>query len=183
MAVFDLWLLRLRNLLLKSDAGVRLFRPIRWVLLRLAPYTPPRAEIPPERARAFVKVEIRPSTVRGAGQGLFALERIEAGVTIGEYTGDVVDSRWRAMRLRDRSYLAPTCDTAFFIDALRRPEVMMRYLCHHPRKEKRNAQFMDQGIRKFVVTTRPVDPGEELFIGYGDTYWRMMGISPGEDKV
>lgn len=182
MTFSDLWWLRLRNQLLKSDAGIWLFRGIRWVVPRIAPYTPPRAEIPPERARACVMVEIRPSTVHGAGQGIFALERIAAGVTIGEYTGDVVDSMWRAMRLRDRSYLALTCDAAISIDALRRPEVMMRYICHHPRKGKCNVQFVDQGVRKFVVTTRPVDPGEEFFIDYGDTYWRLKGIRPDESK-
>lgn len=182
MTFSDLWLLRLRNVLFKSSAGIIVFRGIRWVLTRLIPYTPPPAEIPAERARAFVTVEIRPSTVPGAGQGLFALERVEAGVTIGEYMGDIVDSFWRLMRSRDRSYQIPTCDPAVTLDALRRPEVMMRYICHHPRKGKHNVQFVDQGVRKFVVTTRPVDPGEEFFVDYGETYWRLMGITPDGSK-
>jgi hypothetical protein len=145
---------------------------------RLTPYTPPRSEIPPERARAFVKVEVRPSTISGAGQGLFALERIEARVTIGEYTGDIVDSVSKVLRLRDKAYVALTADPAICIDALRRPEVMMRYICHHPQQEKRNVHFRNQGSRKFVETTRPVDPGDELFTDYSDIYWRLTGMTP-----
>jgi hypothetical protein len=178
LGAFDLILKGLISLLLKSNAGTYFWRFVRWAVPRVAPYTPPRTEIPPVPARAFVKVEIRPSTIPGAGQGLFALERIEAGVTVGEYTGDIVNSVFKALRLRNRDYLANTSNPAISIDALRRPEAMMRYVNHHPREEKRNVRFRDEGCRKFYETTRSVDPGEELLTNYGDLYWRLRGITP-----
>ena len=178
MTIFNRILDRLRRFLIKSSAGIQLWRFVRWAVSRVAPYTPPRTEIPPARARAFVKVEVRPSTIPGAGQGLFAMERIEAGVTIGEYSGDIIDSVFKVLRLRDKDYVARTSDPSICIDALRRPEVMMRYICHHPKEQKRNVKFRDDGSRKFVETTQPVDPDEELLTDYSDVYWRLRGITP-----
>jgi hypothetical protein len=106
------------------------------------------------------------------------MERIDVSVTIGEYTGDIVDSVFKCLRLRDRDYVAFTGDPAICVDALRRPEVMMRYVNHHPKKEMRNVRVRNEGSRRFYEATRPVDPGEELFTSYGDIYWRVRGITP-----
>ena len=178
MMTIDRILEGLRWRLWKSDAGIYVWRFVHWPVSRVAPYTPPRTQIPPERARAFVKVEVRPSTIPGAGQGLFASEQIEAGVTIGEYMGDIVDSVFKLLRLRDIDYLALTDDPRIFIDPLHQPEVTMRYICHHPKEEKRNVRFRSEGTRKFVETTRLIDPGEELLTDYGNIYWRLRGITP-----
>jgi hypothetical protein len=181
MKIADRVLERMRRFLLKSDAGIQQLRFLRWAVPRVMPYTPPRADISLERARAFVKAEVRPSRIPGAGQGLFALERVEAGVTIGEYAGDIVDSVFKALRLRDKDYVALTDDPAISIDPFRRPEVMMRYICHHPKAERRNVQYINEGSRKFVRTTRVVEPGEEFFTDYGEAYWRLRGLTPRGD--
>jgi len=163
---------------LEHDAGIYLWRFARWIVPLIAPYIPPRTEIPPERVRAFVEVEVRPSVVPGAGKGLFALERIEAGVTIGEYTGDIIHSLIKGLRLPNKDYIALTSNPAISIDALRRPEVMMRYINHHPQEEKRNVRYRSEGTRKFVETIRVVDQDEELFADYSDIYRRLRGITP-----
>ena len=49
-------------------------------------------------------VEVRPSRVRGAGDGLFATRTFEAGEMLGEYYGQVL-SLWQAMNLENRDYL------------------------------------------------------------------------------
>lgn len=178
MTIYDRILVRLSRILLKSAAGIYMWRCIRWSVPRIAPYTPPRTEIPPERARAFVKVEVRPSRIPGAGLGLFALEGIEAGITIGEYTGDIIDSVFKVLRLRDKDYVALTSNPAICIDPSRRPEVMMRYICHHPKEEKRNVRYINIGSRKFVESTRRIDSGEEFLTDYSDMYWRLRDITP-----
>ncbi|MBI5101578.1 MAG: hypothetical protein HZB33_07085 [Nitrospirae bacterium] len=178
MNTLDRILEGLRWRLWESTPGIFLWHALGWVASRIAPYTPPRAEIPEERARAFVRVEVRPSTIPGAGQGLFSMERIEAGVRIGEYTGDIVHGVFNVLRLRDKDFVARTADPSVCIDALRRPEVMTRYICHHPGEGKRNVRFRNEGSRKFVETTRAVHPGEELLADYGDMYWRLKGVTP-----
>ena len=49
-------------------------------------------------------VEVRPSRIRGAGEGLFASRTFEAGEELGEYYGQVL-SLWQAMNLQNRDYL------------------------------------------------------------------------------
>jgi len=178
MTIFDPTFERLRRYLLKCDAGIHLWRFAGWAVARIAPYTPPRSEIPPERACAFVKVEVRLSTIPEAGHGLFALEEVEAGVRIGEYAGDMVDSVFKVLRLPNKEYVASTGDPFLCIDPSHRPEVMMRYICHHPDKEKRNVRFVDVGPRKFVESTRRIASGEEFLTDYSDLYWRLRGITP-----
>ncbi len=179
MKLIDRILLGLFKRLWSSNniVGIYLYRFAQWLISSVAPYVPPRAEIPSERANAFVKVAVQSSTIPDAGLGLFSLERVDAGVTIGEYTGDVIDSAFNVVRLRNIDYVAST-GGASWVDAIHRPEVKMRYICHHPKKEKRNVQFRDEGSRKFVETIRPINVGEEIFLDYGDLYWRLRGITP-----
>lgn len=169
---------RLRAILFRSDAGITVWRLLGQAASRLAPYDPPRAELTPERTRAFVPVEVRESSVPGAGLGLFSRERIAEGVVVGEYTGDVVDSWLRLLRTRNRDYVILTDVSGIAIDAARRPEVEMRYICHHPRPERRNVRYRTEGPRAFVVTTRVVEAGEELLTDYGPDYWRLRRIVP-----
>jgi uncharacterized protein len=180
MTFTDWVFLRLRSFLLRSDVGRRFFRFLRWFFSLVAPYTPPRATIPPDRANAYVKVDVRPSTIPGAGQGLFALEPIDVGVLIGEYVGDVVTSVLKAMRLRNKDYLFSTSTPSVMIDGSNRLEAMMRYICHHPRAEKRNVQFLIEGKHVFVKTIRPVFPEDEFFADYGGLYWQVRGVVPRE---
>jgi len=180
LALLDRPLLAVRSALIRTGAGTYLLRAVYRVVPKLCPCTPPTCEVPPWRARARVAVEVRPSTLQGAGQGLFALECIEPGEVVGEYVGDVIDSVTKAFRLRDRRYLACTGDPRVRIDALRHPEVVLRYVCHHPRAERRNVRFRPEGTRVWVEATRRVEPGEELFMDYGDSYWRLMGVEPSD---
>jgi hypothetical protein len=179
MNSLDRFLSRVIWRLTQSEIGIAALRVIRWTAPRVAPYSPPRAEIPPERMAAFVPVEIRPSTIVGAGLGVFAVEPIAAGVTIGEYTGDIVDSVLRSLRLPNKDYLARTGEGSIYIDSSNRPEAVMRYVNHHPNAERRSVEFRNDGRRKFLVTTRAVAAGEELFVDYDWLYWKLRGITPG----
>jgi hypothetical protein len=152
MRLADRVLERVRRRLLKSEIGIVQLRFLRWAIARVAPYTPLPADIPPERARAYVKVEVKPSRIPGAGHGLFALERVEARVVIGEYAGDIVDSVFKVFRLRNKDHVALTDDPSIALDPSRRPEVMMRYICHHPDAARRNVQYINEGSRKYVRT-------------------------------
>ncbi len=110
--------------------------------------------------------------------GLFAEERVGHGVTIGEYSGDVVDSLVKWLRLRNAEYLALTEDRSISIDGRRHPEMLMRYVNHHPSEKAVNIRFRSEGTRVFLETTKPVGAGEEFFADYGDMYWLLLGIMP-----
>lgn len=178
MTRLDEFLLGAGQRLLASRIGAKLVRGAHRTLSRIAPYTPARVEIPPERAHAFVKVDVRPSGIPGAGLGLFAGEHVDAGVLIGEYAGDVVESVFKVLRLRNLAYVAIDEE---YIDTSMHPEAAMRYVCHHPRPERQNVEFSSEDGRLFLRTTKPVQSGEEFFVDYGYVYWAMHGIEPASD--
>lgn len=176
MNAIDRALLWAGERLLRSRAGAAVVRGLHVALSRIAPFTPASGAIAPERARARASVEIRPSTISSAGLGLFALAPVEEDVIIGEYVGDTVASLFQILRLRDLSYLA-LGEPA--IDAANHPEVMMRYVCHHPSPEKCNVEFWrDDECRVYFRTTKAVAAGDEFFIDYGGMFWAIQGVDP-----
>lgn len=181
MALMDRPLLGLRAVLIRSRPGTLVLRAIYRGVSRIAPYAPRPSRIPPDRLESRVPVEVRPSSISGAGLGVFALEPIEAGVLLGEYAGDAIDTVARSFRLRDRDYLVCTADPRVRLDALRHPEVVYRHVCHHPQEARRNVRFRPEGLRVFVESTRRIEAGEELFADYGGSYWRVKGVDPRSD--
>ena len=172
-------LARVTEQLLDSRAGLTMLRVLGAVLSRVAPYRPVRRELPPELTASRVAVKVATSTLPGAGLGLFAAEDIPSNTVIGEFCGDIVPSILKAMRMKERRYLARKKGGAY-IDSANHPEVMMRYICHHPRSERRNCELElpTELERRTVRTTRAVVAGEELFCDYGSAYWKAVGIEP-----
>jgi hypothetical protein len=174
----DLLLAKLGHSLLRSRSGATVLRGVRFALTRVAPYVPPRVELPEERVRARVAVEVRPSTIPGGGLGLFATEVIEAGTVIGEYMGDPIGSVLNLLRIRDITHMVG--NQLGFFDTSRHPEVTMRYICGHPSPAKQNVTF-DYDERILVRASRRIEAGEELLALYEEPYWRLMGITPRGD--
>jgi hypothetical protein len=157
----------------RSDRGIAVLRAMRWVLAGLFPYTPAHTPLPLERTRAYVPVAVRDSTITGAGQGLFVLQSVAAGTVIGEYCGDAIDSVWQWLRLRNLDYVARTANPSVRIDAAAHPEAHVRYINHSADPRARSVRFESRATRKFCVATRDIAAGEELFIDYGDFYWKI----------
>jgi hypothetical protein len=156
--------------------GIPLLRFIRGSAARLLPFTPlPGSEL--VSTGEHVPVSIGESTVPGAGQGLFATNEIVAGTRIGEYTGEIVDSAWHWLRLPNKDYLMTTAETNVFVDAARQPQALMRYVNDHFDPSKINSCRVAEGRRVYYHATRNIAAGEELFVSYGELYWRLRGKS------
>lgn len=147
-------------------------------LSTLVPYRPPVRRIEADRLKALVPSEVRPSTIPAAGLGLFALEPVGPGVTIGEYLGDLILSFGKVLRVRDFRYLAMWEQLDGAIDAAAHPEMMMRYVNHHPDQGKVNVRFRADGHRVFLETTATVGAGAEFFAHYSELYWRLLKQAP-----
>lgn len=107
------------------------------------------------------------STIPGAGFGLFAGERIKKGQNISRYWGRVVD-----MNESDNSsvYLLDLEDGRG-IDAIDSMDCPARY-ANDARGEGNNAQFVhSSGVYIYMVATRDIEEGEEIFVDYGPDYW------------
>ncbi len=122
-----------------------------------------------------VKVEVRASTIPGAGDGLFALEDVPEGAEVGKYVGDVYgEERGKKMRPEDRVYFMRLGGTPLvFVDAGPHRNVLLRFV-NDARDPERNNLRWDKAPHQgwaCAVTTRAVHAGEEFFAPYGLWYW------------
>ena len=128
-------------------------------------------------------VEVRPSLIRGGGDGLFAAADFKAGAWLGEYRGRVL-SLLQATRLADRDYLMGGFGPNAHVDARFAMAAPGRYVNDHFDKSRLNARF-DKDKAKRVATliaTRDICRGEEIYASYGESYWRARGIDPETGK-
>jgi hypothetical protein len=178
LSLTDRVLLRVYWTLISSDPGIRWLRRIHGVMSTVAPFVPPRADLRPDQTATLVPTEVRPSTIPGAGKGLFALAAVPKGTLIGEYCGDLIETMLQRLRLKDWTYVASTRDPVICVDAQHRPEMLVRYMNHHFDPARRNTDMCwppELGERRFMVATRDIEAGEELFYDYGDVYWKLLG--------
>jgi hypothetical protein len=120
---------------------------------------------------AEAPVEARPSGVPGAGMGLWAARALAAGQDVCEYSGrELTLAQTRG--LRERTYLkAVTLD--LHIDGTTGGPA--RLINDHVDASQHNVKFERRGRRMWVVATRDVAEGEELFINYGRGHWLFVG--------
>lgn len=122
-----------------------------------------------------------PSQVPEAGLGLFFKPKdtnkcICQGETICYYWGHVHNFR-SAKQLRNRSYLMLVQGHAL-VDPGPLLFIKARYINDPCNELLYNVQFSPEQNRSAVIATRDIEPGEELFVAYGDAYWTQQPFSP-----
>lgn len=124
-------------------------------------------------------VAVAQSTIAGAGNGLFATRDFAAGETLATYYGEVLSFAKMALR-ENRDYIMGGFGLNCFIDAAQQLDCPARYIndCFEP--SKINARFLKVASerRAYVIATRPLAAGEEVFASYGEEYWKPRGIDP-----
>ena len=123
-------------------------------------------------------LEVRASTVPGAGRGLFAARHFARGSLLCVYRGTTV-SLVEAIRRKEAGehgdYVMGGFGANVRIDAGGHPEVLARYinddLSELPRH---NVKFVKLKAHKcaLVLALRDIEAGEELFAFYGEGYWK-----------
>jgi SET domain-containing protein len=123
------------------------------------------------------QLEIRESTIPGAGMGLFTKEAIPKGATITEYTGRI--RKWKDVENEDNNYYILYVTRNHVIDCNRRKSTLARYINDAKGLKKikginNNTEFRRQGLRIFVEAIKKIPAGSELFVGYGKEYWDVI---------
>jgi SET domain len=116
-------------------------------------------------------VQVRPSRIPNAGQGLFVTQAVQQGAVVCEYRG-VIWPNATAWRLKDKSYLTKLGDGKY-VDALHCHNVLARYINDCRCKSGYNVVFCKDAVQEKadVVALRNIQPGEELYADYGRFYW------------
>eukprot|EP00658_Telonema_sp_P-2_P037877 TRINITY_DN27220_c0_g1_i3.p1 TRINITY_DN27220_c0_g1~~TRINITY_DN27220_c0_g1_i3.p1 ORF type:complete len:363 (+),score=72.74 TRINITY_DN27220_c0_g1_i3:56-1144(+) len=123
-------------------------------------------------------VEVRASSVEGAGKGLFASRSWDKGDLLGYYYGNVLCSAQAAqMACDDKRYLLRAGPNVY-IDAAD-SDCVARYM-NDPRGSAlvANVAFDKQPSRQRagVYCIKQITKGDEVLVSYGAGYWRGMDL-------
>lgn len=126
---------------------------------------------------------IAESTLAGAGKGLFTDALIKRGEQIVEYTGDIIT--WKECERRNNEMKEGIGAYYFYvsakkcIDAQYHLDSMARY-CNDANGFtkipgiKNNARFEIIKGKVFIIASRNLQPGVEIFVPYGKEYWQTL---------
>ncbi len=114
--------------------------------------------------------EIRPSTIPGAGLGLFAKVAIELEDTIGFYTGEVITEEELCAGKYSGSHYILWVSSQHIIVGEGDKANYTRYINH---SEESNAYLVVSTRWKTarLECVRPIKPGDEIFFSYGEQFW------------
>ena len=120
-------------------------------------------------------VEVRPSTIKGAGDGLFALRQFVTGEVLGDYSGERRNFLW--MLQNENTGYVMCFGLNDYVDACVAFDCPGRYV-NDTFDGRRNARFVRASGRAQVVAITPISAGQEIFAAYGDQYWESRGVNP-----
>lgn len=120
-------------------------------------------------------LEVRESTIHGAGMGLFTKEYIPKGTRVVEYKGKVTS--WKEADHKDglNPYLFYV-KRSHVIDTLHHKKSLARYANDAKGLKKikgitNNCKFVIDGLCVFLETEKNIPAGSEILVGYGKEYW------------
>ena len=118
-------------------------------------------------------LQLKKSTIRGAGRGLYAKRAFRDGETIGKYKGETMSHRTFDRQIPESDY-GLLLKKNVVIDAKNTQSCLARNINDaHGTTKTINARFVknfrNQTAR--VVATRPIQRLKEIFISYGPAYW------------
>lgn len=115
--------------------------------------------------------EVRASTVKAAGKGLFARTPISSGESLGFFTGKILTDR-QAERVapRLRKYLVPVCKDHVILG-----DTKLRFINHSYRPNVRML-YSNRWKTARLEAIRRIRPGEEIFVEYDPEFMRKMGM-------
>lgn len=124
-------------------------------------------------------VEVRRSTIPGAGMGLFAVRHIPKDVYLFDYDGDRLSVSEYTERYAELGFgpYAIELSPSVIIDAYRTDAGIARYICtYHGSGRRPNVRYYSTGQRVEIWTIRPIEPGDELLADYGREMVVALGL-------
>lgn len=123
---------------------------------------------------------IKKSTLPNAGKGLFTTKAISKDSKIIEYRGEIIgynEYRRRARKEVDHYLFYLRRDLC--IDAMHTPQYKARYANDAQgftkvKGIKNNSDYIIFDDKCFIVASRNIKAGEEIFVDYTNHYWKSM---------
>lgn len=122
---------------------------------------------------------VKKSTLPGVGKGLFTNVSIEKGTRITEYKGRVMTWKEVEAEVDDHIGYVFWFSNNHVIDAWK----TKKGVAHFANDAKgivrtpgvtNNAEYETENGRCYIVATKNIQAGAEIFVGYGAEYWRAI---------
>lgn len=120
---------------------------------------------------------VKTSTLPNAGKGLFTTKPIKKGAKIIEYKGEIIDWKEYLKRVdRDEDGYLFYVTKKHCIDAFKTPQYKARFAndaegIARIKGLKNNSVYDIEGLQCYIVSTRDISAGEEIFVNYSKEYW------------
>lgn len=112
---------------------------------------------------------IKQSSLPEAGKGVFTTRDIGEGVTIGEYKGEQIEYS----KMNGNGKYAWELQNGKVVDAWNiKKSNWLRYINDHRTEEGNNLSMYEHDNRIYYKTIKPIKKGSELFVSYGEKYWK-----------
>jgi len=120
---------------------------------------------------------VKTSTIPGAGNGLFTKKFIPKGTRIVEYKGR--KTIWKEVKDDDHNGYIYSINRNHVIDALKTKSALARYANDAKGLTRikgitNNAEYVNENYRAYIEATKDIPAGAEIFVSYGDDYWRVI---------
>ncbi len=124
------------------------------------------------------QLEIKKSTIPGAGKGLFTKRPILKGAYIVEYTGTI--TTWKEVDHDEgnNAYIYYV-SRKHVIDASKNTKALARYAndargLQRPKGFRNNSQYINDDGKIYIQAIRDLKPGDEILVSYGKEYWDVI---------
>lgn len=124
------------------------------------------------------KFEIKESSIKGAGKGLFTKVPIKKGEHIGYYTGRYLTEKQLEREPFISSKYIMTISKNCYILGEGKGSGFASFINH---SNKPNAEIIVSTRWKTarISAIKKIKPGEEIFYNYSDEYWENLEVEPG----
>ena len=122
-------------------------------------------------------LKVKTSQLPNSGKGLFTTTSIKKGSKVIEYLGEIIDWKEYEKRVeRDEDGYLFFINKKRCIDAFNTPEHIARFAndaegLGRVKGLKNNCEYAIEDDRCFIVSTKDIAAGEEIFVSYTKEYW------------
>lgn len=123
---------------------------------------------------------VKKSRLTGAGKGLFTSKAIRKEAKIIEYRGEIIGYKeYRRRARKEQDHYLFYLRRELCIDALHTNHFKARYAndaagIKRMKGLRNNSDYIIFGDKCFIVASREIKAGEEIFVNYTKPYWDCM---------
>ncbi|MCD6066195.1 MAG: hypothetical protein K0S33_1021 [Bacteroidetes bacterium] len=123
---------------------------------------------------------IKKSQLPGAGKGLYTTKAIRKESKIIEYRGEIIGyTEYRRRARKEADHYLFYLRRELCIDAMHTPQYKARYAndaagITRVKGLRNNSDYIIFDDKCFIVASRNIKAGEEIFVNYTSHYWKSM---------